>query len=339
MFCFSCDNKSNSENIILSDSIAKQTPRKTWDDYQRTKDSLWTVFNESTDEAEVDKARVMLYDMGCNADWGNIVAKDYERRKARVEKEFQQLISAHPEQEGLFIEEKERWEKYHEAVLAVAKLEDHGSSGGSTFCSTGQAETDKNGEAIVFGIILEEPVGNFYDMKRLLIVFSSILLAVFPLAAQRKAAFDPDFTRNSVRAEYGALIPVGTVSNSGSGLMSLSYTRRFSGHWGWRTGVQYAPVDTRSLDCSIGRFHQGAFYLADVLDLDILPVILYGAGKALPKHGRVLHRGPVYMEIDKRISRNEMESLGDTHRAQASCMRKYYISRYQSIADRFERTL
>lgn len=113
----------------MSDSIAKQTPSKTWDDYQRTKDSLWTVFNESTDEAEVDKARVMLFDMGCNADWGMIVSTDYERRKARVEKEFQQFISAHPEQEVLFSEEKERWENYHEAVLAVAELEDHGSSG------------------------------------------------------------------------------------------------------------------------------------------------------------------------------------------------------------------
>ena len=81
-------------------------------------------------------------------------------------------------------------------------------------------------------------------MRRLLIVFSSILLAVFPLAAQRRTASDPDFTRNSIRAEYGALMPVGTVSNSGSGMMSLSYTRLFSSHWGWRTGVQYAPVDT-----------------------------------------------------------------------------------------------
>ena len=81
-------------------------------------------------------------------------------------------------------------------------------------------------------------------MKRLLIISASIFLAVFPLAAQRKAGSDPDFTKNSIRAEYGALIPVGTVSNSGSGLMSLSYTRRFSGPWGWRTGVQYAPVDT-----------------------------------------------------------------------------------------------
>lgn len=113
----------------VQDISLRQKPKETWDDFQRRKDSLWTVFNESTDEAEVDKARVMLFDMGCNADWGTIVSTDYERRKACVEKEFQQFISAHPEQEVLFSEEKERWENYHEAVLAVAELEDQGSSG------------------------------------------------------------------------------------------------------------------------------------------------------------------------------------------------------------------
>ena len=138
LLCFSCANNSNSGDDILNDSIAKQTTSKTWDDYQRTKDSLWSVFNESTDEAQIDKARVMLYDMGCNADWGMIVWKDYERRKARFEKEFQQLIYAHPEHENLFCEEKERWENYHEAVLAVAELEDHGSSG--TLYITGTLE-------------------------------------------------------------------------------------------------------------------------------------------------------------------------------------------------------
>ena len=111
------------------DTVAHQKAKETWDDFQRRKDSLWTVFDESTDEAEVDKARVMLYDMGCNADWGMIVSTDYERHKACVEKEYLQFISAHPEQEALFREEKERWENYHEAVLAVAELEDHGSSG------------------------------------------------------------------------------------------------------------------------------------------------------------------------------------------------------------------
>lgn len=137
-----CDNVEKSEAVSLKDSCLRQSKTETWDDFQRTKDSLWTVFNESTDEAEVDKARAMLYDMGCNADWGMIVSIDHDRRKARVEKEFQQLLSAHPEQEGLFCKEKERWENYYEAVLAVAELEDHGSSGALYITGTLEQSVD-----------------------------------------------------------------------------------------------------------------------------------------------------------------------------------------------------
>ena len=129
LLCFSCVNNSNSGDIVLNDSIAKQTLSEAWDDYQRTKDSLWTVFNESNDDEKVDKAREMLYEMASQADWNMLAGKDYERRKSNVEIWFQQFVSAHPEQESLFCEEKERWENYHEAVLAVAELEDHGSSG------------------------------------------------------------------------------------------------------------------------------------------------------------------------------------------------------------------
>ena len=68
----------------VQDISLGQKPKETWDDFQRRKDSLWTVFNESTDEAEVDKARVMLFDMGCNADWGMIVSTDYERRNTGI---------------------------------------------------------------------------------------------------------------------------------------------------------------------------------------------------------------------------------------------------------------
>jgi len=91
------------------------------------------------------------------------------------------------------------------------------------------------------------------------------------------------------------------------------------------------PESTRSEDCSIGRFHQGAFYLAEQFDIDILPVILYGAGKALPKHGRLLNRGPIRLEIDPRISPEEMKRHGDTLKAQASYLRSYYISRYPEV--------
>jgi len=98
------------------------------------------------------------------------------------------------------------------------------------------------------------------------------------------------------------------------------------------------PESTRSMDCSIGRFHQGAFYLADQFNIDILPVILYGAGQALPKHGRLLNRGPIRLEIDGRISPEEMKLHGDNYRSRASYLRKYYISRYNEIAEEVEQT-
>lgn len=96
------------------------------------------------------------------------------------------------------------------------------------------------------------------------------------------------------------------------------------------------PEGTRSPDCSIGRFHQGAFYLAQTLGVDVLPLIIYGSGKALPKRGRILNRWPMHLEIDRRISSDVMKQKGATLRAQASYMRQYYKERYTAIANKIE---
>lgn len=99
------------------------------------------------------------------------------------------------------------------------------------------------------------------------------------------------------------------------------------------------PESTRSLDGSIGRFHQGAFYLADVLGVDILPTVIYGAGRALPKHGRILRRWPIHLEMDERISPETLKEKGETYKSQASWLRKYYKERYTQIADKVDQTL
>lgn len=96
------------------------------------------------------------------------------------------------------------------------------------------------------------------------------------------------------------------------------------------------PEGTRSSDGSISRFHQGAFYLAEQLRAEILPVISYGAGKVLPKKGKFLRKWPIRIELDKRLTLEQMKSLGDTPREQASSMRKYYKRRYAKIANRLE---
>lgn len=96
------------------------------------------------------------------------------------------------------------------------------------------------------------------------------------------------------------------------------------------------PEGTRSPDCSITRFHQGAFYLAKQLNVDILPLVLYGAGKALPKKGLHLRKWPIRIEIDTRINPEMLQSLGQTPKEQASSLRKYYKHRYTDIANRLE---
>lgn len=95
------------------------------------------------------------------------------------------------------------------------------------------------------------------------------------------------------------------------------------------------PEGTRSKTCEIGRFHQGAFYLAEQLNLDILPMYLYGTGKVLPKKKHTLHKWPIYIEVGKPISREELQLMGDA-KQQAKTMRRHYIEKYQQIANRIE---
>ena len=99
------------------------------------------------------------------------------------------------------------------------------------------------------------------------------------------------------------------------------------------------PEGTRSLDGSIGRFHQGAFSIAGALGLDIIPTIIYGSSRALPKRKYVLQRWPICFEIGKRLSPDDMGSLGETLKEQASAMRNSYRMWYSEIADKIERNV
>lgn len=96
------------------------------------------------------------------------------------------------------------------------------------------------------------------------------------------------------------------------------------------------PEGTRSKDCRIGRFHQGAFYLAQQLGIEILPMYLYGPGKILPKKTYHLNKGIFYIEIGEPLPQEELRKLGDW-RHQASAMRKRYKEKYEEIANEIEK--
>ena len=61
------------------------------------------------------------------------------------------------------------------------------------------------------------------------------------------------------------------------------------------------PEGTRSYDNTIKRFHKGAFYLAEKLNVDILPVYLHGNGDCLPKGDFMIYPGAATVVIGNRI--------------------------------------
>ena len=95
------------------------------------------------------------------------------------------------------------------------------------------------------------------------------------------------------------------------------------------------PEGTRSPDCRILRFHKGAFLVAKELNIDILPMYLYGPGKVLPKNKHTLSKGPIYIEVGSRFSPSQLSELGDI-RKQASYMRHHYENTYEKICDKIE---
>lgn len=95
------------------------------------------------------------------------------------------------------------------------------------------------------------------------------------------------------------------------------------------------PEGTRSKDCKIGRFHQGAFYLSEQLGIDILPMILYGPGKVLPKKTYILNQSPIYIQVGSPIIREKLVQMGDIMQ-QASYIRKLYRRNYESITNKIE---
>lgn len=72
--------------------------------------------------------------------------------------------------------------------------------------------------------------------------------------------------------------------------------------------IMIFPEGTRSVDCHIQRFHKGAFYIAEQLKLDIVPVYIEGFGQVLPKKSWTLHPGHLRLEVMPRIKQSDIKN-------------------------------
>lgn len=93
------------------------------------------------------------------------------------------------------------------------------------------------------------------------------------------------------------------------------------------------PEGTRSADCKIHRFHKGAFYLAEKLRLDILPVVLYGTGMIISKRQPFyVKRGILCTRILPRISYADPD-FGVTYQECAKAVARFFRHAYQETCD------
>jgi 1-acyl-sn-glycerol-3-phosphate acyltransferase len=95
------------------------------------------------------------------------------------------------------------------------------------------------------------------------------------------------------------------------------------------------PEGTRSVDCSIQRFHKGAFYLAEQLQADILPIILHGAGHVLPKKDFMLRQGRIDVEVHERIKLDD-QRFSSYLLTRTKQMRAYYKEHYAAMCEQIE---
>ena len=91
------------------------------------------------------------------------------------------------------------------------------------------------------------------------------------------------------------------------------------------------PEGTRSEDCAIKRFHKGAFLLAEQLGVDILPMLIYGAGYISSKRQPFyIKRGDLASLVLPRITPDDTRFGADV-RERAKGVRRYMVARYEEL--------
>ena len=95
------------------------------------------------------------------------------------------------------------------------------------------------------------------------------------------------------------------------------------------------PEGRRNDTGKIKRFHKGAFYLAEKLNLDILPIIMHGSNQALKKSELFLKRGRSITKFLPRIDLSKKE-FGNTLKEQTKGIQKYFSDEYAKLRQAYE---
>ncbi len=99
--------------------------------------------------------------------------------------------------------------------------------------------------------------------------------------------------------------------------------------------VMIFPEGTRSLTGKIGRFKKGAFYLAEKLNIDILPIVFHATGRCIRKNDFLVYGAEVSIKFLDRIPANNY-SFGEQYSERCKSIGQYFKKEYQQLAQQVE---
>jgi hypothetical protein len=132
---------------------------------------------------------------------------------------------------------------------------------------------------------------------------------------------------------YGRLIKYADFYPVSNGIEAATERLREALRRGY--SIVVFPEGTRSADCSIRRFHRGAFYLAEQLNADIIPVMIHGVGHVLPKEEFMLRRGRIHIQVMPRIRPDDVRFRKD-YSPRSIDVRHYYLAEYRKLCREVE---
>ncbi|RMZ60531.1 glycerol acyltransferase [Chryseobacterium nematophagum] len=95
------------------------------------------------------------------------------------------------------------------------------------------------------------------------------------------------------------------------------------------------PEAERSYTNDIKRFHKGAFYLAEKLNLDIVPVYIHGNSEVLPKGDSIIYNGSITIKIGDRI-KNDDFTFGKTYSERTKKINAYFRKEFEQLRRQLE---
>lgn len=94
--------------------------------------------------------------------------------------------------------------------------------------------------------------------------------------------------------------------------------------------IMVFPEGTRSQTGKIARFKKGAFYIAEQLGLDILPIVFHGTGACIRKNNFLVHGTTVSMNFLERIKPND-HSWGTDYTEKTKSISQYFKKEYELL--------